>query len=164
MGTWTNNDGLYIKYGTSEAEVTTGGSYGTGVAGMHVTEVVFDATALGASAAIQADTTVIPSGVILHKVEVIADVAATSGGSAVLNVGLIRLDRSTELDYDGIIAALPVANMGTIGELTTLSQDVTYSGALIGTTTANAGLITADYDTAAFTAGTIRVKIYWYKA
>lgn len=164
MGTWLNTDGLYVKYGTDEATVNKAGTFGTMADGHQiVTDVVITLTGLGTAAAIQSDSAVLPSGAFIEKVEVITETLATSGGSAVLNVGLIRLDRSTELDYDGLVAALALTAIDAAGETTSLVEGGTSHGALIGTALAYPGLITADYDTAAYTAGVVRVKIYWYK-
>lgn len=162
MGTWTNNDGLFIRYGTDEATATKAGVHPTGVAGMQVAEVRITLTDLGTASAIMANTTVIPSGVRIHKVEVVNETAATSGGSAVLNVGLVRLDRTTAYDEDGLVAALALASFNAAGETAELYAGPAPSGALIGTTLANPGLLVADYDTAAFTAGVILVRVYYY--
>lgn len=164
MGTWTNSDGLYIRFGADEATLTTAGEYPSVTANMHVTEVEFDLVDLGTAAAIQANTAIIPSGATISKVEILMDTAATSAGSAALNVGLIRLDRSTAIDADGLVAALALASIDADGDVVELVQGSTGHGALVGTVTTNAGLITADYDTAAFTAGHARVRVYWYVA
>lgn len=160
---WTNSDGLYIKFGTEEATVGTAGEYSIMVGPEHMTEAVITLTSLATSAARQNETVTIPSGVRITKVKVINEVTATSGGSATLNVGLQRLDRSTELDYDGLLVAAPLADYNLVGETKEYIIGVTGVGALVGTTTANPGYITADYDTAAFTAGKVRVQIFWYK-
>lgn len=164
MGKWMNSDGLYVKYGTDEGTPTTAGTFPTMVSGQHVTELRIPAlTALTATAAIIADTTVIPSGATIAKVEVVAETAATSGGSAALNIGLSRLDRSTELDYDGFVAAMALTAIDATGETTVLTKGSSGAGALVGTKLANAGVLTADYDTAVYTAGELVVRVYWYK-
>lgn len=159
MGTWMNNDGLYIKYGTDEATAGKAGEYGTDVAGQRVIEFDLTLTGLGTAAAIVDDNVFIPAGVRIQKVEIINSTAATSGGSAALNIGLQRRDRSTELDYDGLVAAAALATFNAAGETSTLTAGATGAGALIGTTTAYSGYITADYDTAAFTAGVLKVRV-----
>lgn len=161
MGTWHNGDGLYIKYGQDEITVTDTGEFNTSGRD-HEIESVITLTGLGTAAAIQNDTVVVPSGARISRVIVENEVAATSGGSAVLNVGLIDQDRATELDYDGLVAALALASFNTVGEQVELVVGSTGAGALIGTTLTNAGLITADYDTAAFTAGKVRIRIFYY--
>ena len=47
----------------------------------------------------------------------------------------------------------------TAGETNVIRKGSTGAGALIGTTLTNAGLLVADYDTAAFTAGEVVVRI-----
>jgi hypothetical protein len=164
MATWYNNDGLTVKFGTEKSTPNKVGSYGVGDGPIHVMEVFLsDLTLLGTSPAIQSDVATLPAGARIERVEIINQTAATSGGSAVLNVGLQRLDRSTELDYDGLVAAAALATFNAAGERVTLNVGSTGAGALIGTTLANAGYITADYDTAAFTAGALRVRIEWVK-
>lgn len=160
---WTNSDGLIVKFHRELGTVTKAGEFGTVSDGdQHVTELSISAmTALGTSAAVQDQHVVLPSGARIEKVEIITTTACTSGGSAVLNIGLQRLDRSTELDYDGLVAALALASFNAAGETYTMTAGVTGAGALVGTALANAGVLTADYDTAAFTAGAIKVKIYW---
>lgn len=159
---WTNNDGLLVKFGTEEATRGAGGHVKS-VGPLDVVEVEFLLTGLGVSASIVDQHVVIPSGSRIEKVEVVAETAATSGGSAALNVGLIRLDRSTELDYDGLVAALALASIDAEGDVVTLIQGGTSRGALVGTTLANAGVLTADYDTAAFTAGKVVVRVHFYR-
>lgn len=158
---WTNADGLRVLFNNEQGAVTTGGTHNVATP-MRVTTVEFTATDLGTAAAVQDYNTYIPSGARIQKVDVIAETACTSGGSAVLNVGLQRKDFSTELDYDGLVAALALSAINAAGENNELVVGSTGAGALIGTTLANAGVITADYDTAAFTAGRVIVRVHWY--
>jgi hypothetical protein len=52
--------------------------------------------------------------------------------------------------------------MDAIGETVTHTNGTTYAGALVGTTVgANPGYLAADYDTAAFTDGTVLIRIYY---
>jgi hypothetical protein len=158
MGTWTNSDGLRVLFGTDEAVTGKAGEYCTDGA-ERVVEVSIAVTPLTTSAVRQDEFVTLPAGAFITKVELVTLVAVTSSGSGVLNVGLQRLDRTTELDYDGLIAALPVASFNAAGETVSLTEGVTYHGALIGTELAYPGYLTADYDTADFTAGTVRVRI-----
>lgn len=160
MGTWTNSDGLHIKYGQTEGEAGIGGAYAEGGAGQNVVEVDITLADLTTTAAIQDDNIFIPAGAFISKIEVIATTAAT-GATAALNIGLQRRDRSTELDYDGLVAALAVTAIDAAGETNTITDGGTGAGALVGTELAYSGYITADYDTAAFTAGVVKVRIYW---
>lgn len=168
---WVNADGLYIKFGKEQGAVGKGGTYESD-GPTQTTEVkldlAVDATATigqivgttGVSAG--AAGTLIPGGVRIESVEVVAEVAAV-GATATLDVGLVRLDRTTELDFNGLVAALPVASMDLAGERTFLTAGVATAGALVGTTTAFPGYITANRNTANFTAGKVIVRINWYR-
>ena len=158
---WTNGDGLRIKFGTNEATAGTVGEYKT-LGLERVLEAVITLTSLGTSAARQDETLMLPAGARISAVKIINQTAATSGGSATLNVGLQRADRSTELDYDGLVAAAALSTFNAAGETSTLTNGSTGAGALIGTTLAYPGYLTADYDTAAFTAGVLRVQVMYY--
>jgi hypothetical protein len=161
MGTWTNSDGLRIKIGASEANVTQGGEYNV-TGEYHIVETRFNLTSLGTATALIEPGIIIPKGVRIEEIEVIASVAATSGGAAALNIGLVRLDNTTAIDEDGLVAALPLANINVLGEKNTLTAGVTSAGALVGTVTTLAGKIVADYDTAAYTAGQVLVRVKFY--
>ena len=161
MGTWTNNDGLRIKIGRTEANVTQGGEYN--VTGPdHVVEVRFNLTSLGTATALLEPGIIIPKGARIDEVVVISETAATSGGAAALNIGLVRLDNTTAIDEDGLVAALALSAINVAGEENELTAGVTGAGALVGTTLANAGKLVADYDTAAYTAGTVLVRVRFY--
>lgn len=158
--TWMNSDGLYLKTGTQEAVLSTAGEYRND-GPQHVVEVtIYDMTVLGTASAIMDDVTFVPKNARIDKVDVITDTVCT-GTNAVMNVGLTRRDRSTAIDADGLVAAIPVTSLDGAGETTSLTAGATYAGALIGTTLANNGYIAADYDTAAFTAGKVTIRVYY---
>lgn len=162
--TKTNEDGLYVKFHKEIGVAGRGGFVAAGDNGLHNVQIRITATDLGTAAAIMDDHVVIPAGAVIEEVEVISETACTSGGSAVLNIGLIRQDRSTTYDVDGLVAALALSTINAAGEKNVLRVGSSGAGALVGTTLANAGLITADYDTAAFTAGVLVVRIKYSRA
>lgn len=162
MGTWKNNDGLYIKYGPTQAVPQTAGEYDLD-GPEHLIECRLDLTALTQTETIQSDTVFFPKNARISKIEVVTHTAAATGTA--IDVGLIRSsDRTTEIDYNGFLAAFPTASMNAAGETTTLTAGSTYAGALIGTTTSTyVGHISASMtDATAFTAGDIFVRIYYY--
>ena len=162
MGTWLNSDGLYIKTGQTEATVIPAGEIANPDR-LHTVELTISAlTGLTASAVIQADTVEIPAGARIEDVTVIAETAATSGGSATLNVGLIRTDRTTNVSDTQFVSALALTSIDAAGEKTILTPGSTGAGAGIGTTLANKGYFTAKYGTAAFTAGKVRILVRYY--
>jgi hypothetical protein len=159
---WVNNDGLVVLFDKEEATDAKAGELPSSGAYRTVQVVIPDLTVLGTASTLLDDFVSIPDNARIAKVTVITDTAVTSGGSAVLNIGLLKLDRSTAIDADGLVAALPIASFNAAGETVALTAGVTYGGALLGTTITDAGLLYADYDTAAFTAGAIRVLIDFY--
>ena len=161
MGSWLNSDGLYIKYGQTEGAVGVAGEYVTTGPLRMVEFTLGDATSLTSSYVVQDTAAVVPKGARIEKVEVEVLTACTSGGSATLDVGLYLVDQTTELDGNGFVAAAAVATLNTAGKLLTLINGATAAGALIGTTLANNGLFAARYNTAAFTAGKLAVRV-WY--
>lgn len=167
MGTWMNSDGLYIKYGTSEGVSThKAGEFEDSVAGMTILELTMDLSLLTQTETILNDAVFIPANAFIAWVETVAIVGAATGTA--IDVGLIARDRSTEIDYNGLLAAAPTANMNTAGETSryqvavTIPTGLTGTGALVGTevTTAGGGYVSASMtDATSFTAGTIKLRI-----
>lgn len=165
MAEWINSDGLRIKLGNTEAEVTRGGELPSAGA-MREFEFQITLTTLATGTALLADTTgiIIPSGFWVEEVEVFNENAATSGGSATLNLGLVRQDATTTYDADGFLAAVALTSYDTVGESIRYRVGTTGAGAFIGTALTYSGYLVADWDTAAFTAGELRVVIRgWVK-
>ena len=158
MGTWLNGDGLYIRFGADEGKVQKTGEYeDSGYwGGEHFVEADISYTDLNAfgTDTILSDTVVIPNGARITKAEMYVITAFTSGGSATLELGTIRTDRSTTYDADGFVAATAVASL-------TAGATIAGSGALVNTTLANDGLLTATVRTANFTAGRARLRVFW---
>jgi hypothetical protein len=159
---WFNPDGLHLKFGTEKTVPNKAGEYRT-VGALREIEVRIDLATLVATPTILSDQTFFPKGARVEEVEVVVHTAAT-GATATLNLGLIRLDRTTVYDPDGFLAAFPLASMDAAGEKTVVRIGSAGAGSLIGTTTANAGYLVADFDTAAFTTGVIFVRIRYYTA
>ena len=166
MGTGFDGDTLFRKFGVTKAIPNKAGEYKTpGL--LREVEVTIDLTTLTQAEVIQSDQVFIPAGGRIHEVEVIAKTGAATGTA--IDVGLTRTDRTTQLDFDGLLAAFVTASMNTAGETSIIRQAVTVptglagTGALIGTTTANVGYISASAtDATAFTAGVILVKIRYF--
>lgn len=157
---WTDNTGLYQKYGTEQTVTAAGGEYRT-VAELREIEFKITLSDLTSTAAVVegADNIFFPTGVVIEQVEIVVDTAAV-GATATLDIGLIRTDRTTEIDYEAFTNAMAVATL-TAGNKITLIKGSTSAGDMVGTgtATANVGHITANYNTAAFTAGVIVVRI-----
>ena len=165
MAQWINSDGLVIQLGETEATLGKGGSYEDVVGGSIVTEFVLNFGDIPLTTPTVVDQSVVlPSGYILESVELIAETAVTSGGAATIDFGLQRLDRTTELDYNGIVAALAITALNAAGKRVVIQNGSTGAGALFnGTATSFPGVFTANALVAALTAGKVRVKLYAYK-
>lgn len=165
MAQWINSDGLVIQLGETEATLGKGGSYEDVVGGSIVTEFVLNFGDIPLTTATVVDQSVVlPSGYILESVELVAETAVTSGGAATIDFGLQRLDRTTELDYNGIVAALAITALNAAGKRVVIQNGSTGAGALFnGAATSFPGVFTANCLVAALTAGKVRVKLYAYK-
>lgn len=156
---YMNKDGLLTKFGTERATVNAGGEYKT-FGDLREIEIKVDLTKLTELETPISDTIFFPRCRI-EEVEVTTHTAAATGVG--IDVGLIRTDRTTEIDYDGFLAAFVLASIDTAGEKTVVRKGSTSAGALIGTTTTNVGHITVSRTTAtAFTAGIIIIRIRYY--
>lgn len=156
---WQNSDGLGIQLGTNEAIQRTAGEYRTH--GMNrISEVIVTGSTLTSSAVIQDNNTEIPKNAYIEAVEIETTTLAVGSG-ATLDFGLIRTDRTTELDYNGFIAAYALSTWSAAGFRATMVTGSTGAGALIGTTLSNPGFLVVNYNTAAITAGVMRLRVYW---
>ncbi len=165
MATWTNSDGLVIPLGITEATLGKGGAFADPHAGSQVIEFVLNFGDFPLTTPTVVDQNVyLPSGVILESIELIAETAVTSGGAATLDFGCVRFDRTTELDYNGIVAALAITALNAAGKRVVIQNGSTGAGALFnGTATSFPGVFTANALTAALTAGKVRIKLFFYK-
>jgi hypothetical protein len=162
MGTWLNNDSLFLKFGTNKADVETAGTYKS--YGPTVThEIYIDLTKLTSSAVIQSDTFRLPGGANWFIEEVVVDVEtnAASSGSGTVSVGLIQGDRSTGAVDNAFVNALDL-HASNAGTKFTLTLGSTGAGTLIGSHPSLASdsyYITAKEGTAVYQTGVIRVRI-----
>lgn len=167
---WMNEDGLYIKFGTEKgASLVDAGDIKTFNAdGDQVLTLEINLAELTTAEKILSDVVWLPKNAQITYVKSVCEVAGQTGTS--IDVGLIRADRSTELDYDGLLAAFPLSGCyDTVGdtvvftETATIPASQTGTGALIGTilpTTADKYYVTASYAAGdAFTAGRLRLSI-----
>jgi hypothetical protein len=160
MGSWMNNDGLYLKFGTTKATPGTAGDFLSYGETRDIEFVISDLTTLTTTAAIIDDNTWVPANVIIESVQIFTDTAATSGGSATLSIGLMGNDRTTTVSDTAFVSALAFTAFDAAGETTLISAGSSGAGTKVGTTVgATTGYITAKYGTAVFTAGAIRVRI-----
>lgn len=152
---------LYRKYGVLKA--TPNGNEGENRMSGDVHEVVLEMTLseLTETETILNDTIIIPDNVRIKEVEVFTETAAATGTA--IDFGLIARDRSTEVDYNGFLAAFPTASMNAAGETQVQRQGSSQVGALVGTTITTGGYLSASRtDSTAFTAGQLKIFIRYY--
>lgn len=164
---WLNSDGLLVNFGTNRARASRGGEYSRLNDGQHLVSVIIDLATLPTAASgneqIVADNVFIPNGAFITKVRVTVLEEPVTGGSPNLDLGLVDQDRSTEIDFNGFLAAADAFETGTdLGTVVEYVKGTTEAGALVGTQITNTGLITASADTADWTDGTLKVDIEYY--
>lgn len=157
-------DGVYQKYGTEKATANIGGEY-RNYGDEREVEFTVTLSGLTETETPLSDQVFIPSGARIAGVEVLTTTAAATGTA--IDVGLIREDRSTEIDYNGLLDAFTTAKMDAAGERNVYQTSGDVAGAsagpLLGTSTSQVGYVTCSRTTAtAFTAGVIRLKIRYY--
>lgn len=162
-GSWMNNDGLYLQFGTSKAVPTVAGDYLT-YGELREIELTITPSGLTTSPVIQANTTVIPSGVFIESVETHVDGTPPAGGTSI-SIGTMRADRSTTISNTNILNAQVLASHDAAGETnvyTVGTGGAGTGGALIGTVTSftdNFAYITALCAGTYTGAGTMKVRI-----
>lgn len=171
MATWTNLDGLLVKLGITEATSANaayppGGEYKT-YGSNRISETVIDLTlATGQVAAfgttkILNDVEFFGKGWVPEMVEVETLVAVT-GATATLSIGLRQnSDRTTDISTTALVNAITVASIAAVGTRLTIVAGSTGAGANIGVATTLDALQTATVGTANFTAGKIKVRVFW---
>ena len=161
---YLNNDGLYKKYGTEKATANKGGAYVMPGALREIEIKGLDLTTLAtATETIVSDVLFFPADHIVEEVTIWTRTAATSGGAATLDLGLVQGDRSTAVDVDGFLQAVALGDMNADGERVTKVGPPAAGG--IGafadkdTVPTVTGYITAGAGTAVFTAGIVDIRI-----
>ncbi len=158
---YMDSDGRYRKYGTEQATATTGGDFSM-PGPNRICEVDVNIASLTTTAAIIADTTFIPAGVFIDKVDLIATTAVATITS--LSVGLMKFDRSTAVADNALADAVVKADLDTAGETKTLTGPSASGGAgtKVGTTTgSDPAYITAKIAGSAGT-GVVRIRIHYH--
>lgn len=159
-GNWKNADGLYLEFGTTKPAIDVAGEYKS-YGDFREINIRLDLTTLTASPAIISQNLKFPTGMRIARIDVISDVAAVGAG-ATLDLGLQAEDRSTEIDYNGLLAAVALTTFDAVGETNAYTAGVSGAGALMGTSTTSVGYLTANYNTAAITAGAVNIRIFLY--
>ncbi len=148
---WTNEDGLQVRFDLERSATRVDGS--TAAKERLLIVDLPDATAVAdtdTAAPTNLDEAFIPAGAYVTEAIFYVDTAFTSGGSAVLDIGLKQAD-GTNIDDDGI-DAIAVAAL-------TVRSGTACDGALLPSKMQYDSYVMFTRDTAAFTAGAGRVVI-----
>lgn len=155
MGSWMNNDGLYLEFGVQKTLPATGGDYKS-FGELRVAELTIDLTTLTTTPVIQDDNLFIGTNMFIEQVEVDTEVAATGGTS--FSVGTMGLDRTTVDSNTKFVNAQVIASHDAAGEKTILTQGSTSAGGGIGGTLSAPMYVTA-LAAGTYTAGRVKVRI-----
>lgn len=159
---YLDNTGVYRLYGVDKATPKKAGEYVTTGKTREV-KIKLTLSELTETETIQDNTVYIPKGAFIEEVEILTTTSAATG--VAIDVGLQRADRSTEIDYDGLVQAEVTADMtaGTKIIWRLANVGASAGGALIGTALANNGYITASRTTStAFTAGVVHLTVRFF--
>lgn len=162
MAVYSDIGGLRQKFGVEQTVSGIGGEYRNNGLEREI-ELKITLSALTQSETILDENIFMPAGMRISEVKVRTNTAAATG--VAIDLGLVRTDGTTEIDFDGLLNAFPLASMDAAGETNTyVVQGAAAGGSLIGTTTSNVGYFTCSATTAtAFTAGVIYVSIKYYR-
>lgn len=158
MAPYTDIGGLRQKFGVEQTVSGTGGEYRTNGKEREI-EFTLNLVTLTETETIVDENIFFPTGVKITEVEIFVETAGATG--VAIDVGFQRTDATTEIDYDGLLAAWVVATM-TVGNKVVLRKGGTQAGAMVGSgvATTNVGYITASRTTAtAFTTGLVKITV-----
>lgn len=155
-GIYKNADGVRIKFGTDQAEVSREGSpcQSGSLKTVEIDLVSSDMGAFGLNQFVnKVPTVVLPAGMLLKSaVLTIVEPFDSAADALTLDIGTAGQD-GTVIDADGIIAAEAQASLDTVGEF------VDAAGALIGTILAADSYLTVRANVATATAGKAKLLI-----
>jgi hypothetical protein len=171
---YTTKSGLFLQFGTDKAIPETFGEYVL-FGPSRVVEGVINLTSLTTTGLIVSNTTFFPgfattpvsNSLFIEKIELIPEIASTTGTSATFSLGLIQADRATIPTNYGTAFVSGLANTATstLDAITTIFGGSTGAGGLIGAGPAVATApyyITAQTGVGTYTAGQLRVRIYYH--
>lgn len=161
MATWTNDDGLTIKSGVTEAVNSKVGEFNN-YGGKHVLELDLrfeNLPAVADNSVTVSDSFRIPAGAFIEAVEIVS-VIDFVGSGATLNVGITDADGGTTIqDVDALVVE------ATIGELNVANTDLSINASgwvgtrVRGVPLEEAVLLTWEVNTAAITAGKGYIRV-----
>lgn len=155
---WLNDDGLRVRFGTDLAVTAKSGSSSDNHQGSRRMVLTIDTQSddfvvFGdADAFLSEPTSAFPDNAIIRSSTLIVLEAFTSAGAPTLDLGLKEED-GTEIDHDGLFAAI------ALGALATIGAEIVSVGALINTQLSANGFGSINVDVADYTAGKALVLV-----
>lgn len=179
LSNWVNSDGLVVRFGSDEGDKILGGSISTRDGkvmyeiNIPYTEIASATDAVVGSVSGTSNGSrgvMLPKGLRIEAIETLVTAAFTSSGtvtSSTLVLGLKKAsDLSTELDHDGFLTSSFVGSkLDAVGERNYQEVGTTGSGALIGTTLSENGVLSCSNSAHAshpYNGGALRVRIFGF--
>lgn len=155
---WVDNTGLVQEWGLEQTVNSKGGEYRNNSKEREI-ELTIDLATLTEAETVLDNNITFPTSVKITEIEIFVETAAATGTA--IDLGFVRQDRTTEIDFDGLLAAFVTATM-TVGNKIVLRKGGTQAGAMVGSgvaTTLPAYFTCSRTSATAFTAGRIKVTI-----
>tara|TARA_R110000868_G_scaffold40490_7_gene139714 strand:- start:4205 stop:4699 length:495 start_codon:yes stop_codon:yes gene_type:complete len=151
MATWTNQDGLEVRFNLDRATVVDSGTLAVSPF-KHITKKITGTELPDTdNVAADADAAFIPAGSVITRAYVYVT-GAFAGATATMDLGL-KLAAGTAISADGIDADIAVAALDAVGDTILCNGAYVADGNLTGVRLTADAYISASYETAAFTAG-----------
>lgn len=151
---WTNAEGIDVRFGTTAAEPSKGGApVNAGETMAIVMDLDLADLATGSDLVFDDEQQSISKGALITEAFIDVLVAATSGGSATLDIGTYNAATDAAVDDNGIDAAVALA------ALTPAGARIVCDGAQVGTALSVNSLLGAGAGTAVFTGGKVRITV-----
>ena len=150
---WTNSDGLVVRFGTDKGTEKESGSTEANVHRTLVHKFAFGDIANTDVTAADPESPFIPADSVITRATLYVTTAFASGGAGVLDIGL-KVAAGTNTNDAAIDASIAVTVLDAIGD--TINCDGAYvssAGNLTGLRITADQYIMTTWDTAAFTAG-----------
>lgn len=155
MATWTNEDGLKVRFNAEDVEATTGNQFVGGPLRSLVVDLPYNDLPVAADA--DQRRAYIPANAFITAAYLLIDDAFESGGATTLDIGLCQVN-GTVIDLDGIDVA--IAKTAIDGD----NDVVVCNGALVNGVlnvgTANAYVYTT-VTTGPYTAGHAKLVVHY---
>ena len=151
MATWTNDDGLEVRFGLDRTTENVTGNLAVSPFKTITHKIVGADLPDTDNGAVDADAAFIPAGSVITRAFVYVT-TAFAGATATLDLGL-KLAAGTAISADGIDADIAVTALDAIGDTILCNGAYIADGDLTGVRLTADAYISASYETAAFTAG-----------